>query len=103
MSSRRTEVGAEKTYAAAEAWMNCALRTDGSLFTLGNAIWTREFLGELHNRFLDQPDESDRDFFVKLQEQLSSSISDVYQLMGEVLYVYYLILSKSGNKRQKIE
>ena len=104
MSSRRTEAGAEKTYAAAEAWVNCALRNDGSLFTPGEAIWTRELLGELHTRFLNQPDESGRDFFVKLQEQLSgSSTSDVYQLMGEVLYVYYLILSKSGNKQQKIE
>ena len=103
MSSRRTEAGADKTYAAAEAWVNCALRDNGSLFTPDKVIWSRELLGELHARFLDQPDESGRDFFIKLQEQLSGSTAAVYQLMGEVLYVYYLILSKSGNKQQKIE
>ena len=104
MSSRRTDAGAEKAYTAAEAWVNCALRNDGSLFTPGEAIWTRQFLGELHARFLDQPDESGRDFFVKLQEQLSGSASDVYQLMGEVLYVHYLPLTyNTAHKRQQIE
>lgn len=104
MSSRRTEAGAENTYAAAEAWVNCALRNDDSLFTPGEAIWTRELLGELHTRFLDQPDESGRDFFEKLEEQLWNSPAEVFQLMGEVLYVHYLPLTNNAaHKRQQIE
>ena len=104
MSSRRTEAGAEKTYVAAEAWVNCALRNDGSLFTPGEPIWTRELLRELHTRFLNQPDESKRDFFEKLEEQLRNSPAEVFQLMGEVMYVHYLPLTNNtAHKRQRIQ
>lgn len=40
MGSRRTHEGVEKIYAAAEAWVDCALRKDDSLFTQGKAIST---------------------------------------------------------------
>ena len=105
MSSRRSEATAPKTYVAAEEWVNCALRSDDSLFTPGKPIWTRELLGELHSRFLDQPDTSRSDFYGKLKEQLSGSSAEVYQLMGEVLYSYYLILTDPNpkDKQQKIE
>ena len=53
-------------------------------------------------RFLDQPDEGSDSFFVKLQQQLRDSPPDVYQLMGEVLYTYYLILARAGNKQERI-
>ena len=103
MGAKITSGGAEKVYAAAKQWVDCALRTDGSLFTPGKEIWTCELLGELHTRFLDRPDEGDRNFFEKLKEQLAESPEEVYQLMGEVLYVYYLILARAGNKQQQIE
>ena len=104
MSSRRTDAGAQRTYAAAEAWLNCALRNDGSLFTPGETIWTRQLLGELHTRFLNQPDESNRDFFEKLEEQLSNSPPEVLQLMGEVMYIHYLPLTNTAaNKLQRIQ
>ena len=50
--------GAETVYAAAEAWVERALRSDDSLFTPGRRIWTSSWLGELRQRFLDSPDES---------------------------------------------
>lgn len=103
MGSRRTVGNDHKTYAAAKEWVDRALRTDGSLFTPTKAIWTADLLGELHNRFLNQPDESGRNFFVKLEEQLSGSDAEVYQLMGEVMYIYYLILTGAGNKQERIE
>ena len=43
-------------------------------------------MGELHRRFLNRPDDSNRPF------QLEDSPAEVHQLMGEVLYVHYLIL-----------
>ena len=103
MGSRRTEGNDDKTYAAASRWVDCALRTDGSLFTPGKAIWTRGLLAELHIRFLDQPDEGEGDFFEKLEGQLSGSTSEIYQLMGEVMYVYFLILARAGDKQERIE
>ena len=103
MGSRRTGGNDHKTYVAAKEWVDWALRTEGSLFTPGKAIWTPELLAELHSRFLDQPDKSRRDFFVKLEEQLSGSTAETYQLMGEVLYIYYLILARAGDKQGRIE
>ena len=47
MPARVTGDGVESAYAAAEAWVDCALRTDGSLFTPGKPIWTRELLRDL--------------------------------------------------------
>ena len=93
----------EQTYAAAQAWVDRCLRANDSLFTPGRAIWTPQGLGELRWRFLDRPDESGDDFYTKLERQLAGSPPQVYQLMGEVLYVYYLILAKAGDKRQRIE
>jgi len=103
MGSRRKEESAHKTYAAAKAWVDCALRTDDSLFTPGTAIWTRQLLGELRSRFLDQPDKGEGDFFEKLEGQLSGSAEEIYQLMGEVMYVYFLILARAGDKQERIE
>lgn len=90
MSARNTGDGAEQVYAAAQRWVNCALRSDDSLFTPGKSIWTGELLGELHNRVLNRPDEGTASYLEKLELQLAGSPPEVYQLMGEVLYLHYL-------------
>ena len=82
--------GRENVYAAAEAWVERALRSDDSLFTPGQPIWTTHWLDELSHRFLDRPDESGRDFYKKLKRQLKDSPPQAYQLMAEVLYVHLL-------------
>ena len=92
MTARVTWDGVESAYAAAGAWVDCALRADGSLFTHGETIWTRDLLGELHRRFLNRPDDSKSPFLQKLEVQLSGSPAEVCQLMAEVLYVHYLLL-----------
>ena len=93
MSSRRTGEFAEQTYQAAERFKANALLTDDSLFTPGVPIWTPNLLGELRIRFLDRPDVAgEGGFWGKLQRQLDNSPPEVYQLMGEALYVHYLIL-----------
>ncbi len=92
MTARVTWPGVESAYAAASAWVDRALRADGSLFTPGKPIWTREFLGELHRRFLDRPDDTQRPFLEKLEDQLRGSPPEVFQLMGEVLYIHYLLV-----------
>ena len=93
MGSRRTRDGVERVYEAAKAWVDRALRADDSLFTPSEAIWSSRWLGEVHRRFLDQPDEFKDSFLVKLERQLADSPPEVYQLMGEALYVYFLIVS----------
>ena len=92
MGSRKRHKGADKVYEAAQKWIGCALKSDGSLFTPDTAIWTREGLRELREQFLDRPDEGDGGFYDKLEAQLAGSDPEVYQLMGEVLYVHFLIV-----------
>ena len=59
----------------------------------------------LRERFLDQPDVSDRKFLEKLRDQLADSPPEVHQLMAEALYFHPLIVStKDGRyKRRTIE
>ena len=100
MGTRRSD--AANVYKAAEEWVERALRSDDSLFTPGKPIWTRQWLGELHERFLNRPDESSDKFLAKLERQLANSPPEVYQLMAEALYVYFLITDTTGsNKKQE--
>ena len=101
MGTRITGGGVETVYAAAEKWVERALRADDSLFTPGEAIWSSRWLGELHERFLNHPDESSDSFLEKLQQQLADSSPEVYQLMGEVLYLYFLIVTTKNSASQQ--
>ena len=89
MTARKTGNGEENVYAAAQEWVNRALRADDSLFTPGKAIWTRELLGELHRRILVNPPVPG--FFDKTRIQLEDSSPHVRQLMAETLHFHYLI------------
>ena len=92
MGSRITGDGVEKVYEAAKKWVDRALRADDSLFKEGDAIWSSRWLGELHARFLDQPEEPGTNFYDKMQRQLADSPPEVYQLMAEALYFVFLII-----------
>lgn len=97
MGSRKTETGVENVYAAAQIWVDEALRTDGSLFTQ-DAIWTVELLEDIQAKFLNRPYQGREDTFQKLQQQLEGSRPEVYQLAAETLYFQYLIHHESGIK-----
>ncbi len=102
MGTKREGNGVERVYEAAATWVERALRTDDSLFTPGKPIWSRQWLGELHERFLNHPDEGSASSFEKFQGQLRDSPPEVYQLLGEALYFYFLIVStKSSTDEQK--
>ena len=96
--------GAETVYAAAGAWVERALRSDDSLFTPGRRIWASEWLGEVRQRFLDSPDESQGTFFDRLERQLEGAPPEAYQLMAEVLYVHFLIVhtTDSTNEEERL-
>ena len=106
MGSRKTGGGVENVYKATELWVERALRTDDSLFTPGVPIWSRRRLRELRDRFLNRPDEGQGSFYDKLRQQLEGSPPDVYQLMGEVLYVHFLMIwrtnMRSNTKERRI-
>ncbi len=82
------KAGVENVYAAANKWVDCALRNDDSLFTPGKAIWSSRCLAELREWFPD----SRGAFLEKLKKRLWGSPRDVYQLMAEAYYVHFLIV-----------
>ena len=103
MGTKREGNGVERVYAAAATWVERALQTDDSLFTPGKPIWSRQWLGELHERFLNHPDDSKASSLEKFRGQLRESPPEVYQLLGEARYVYFLIVStNSGAYEQKV-
>lgn len=91
------KAGRQNVYAAADAWVHRALRSDDSLFTRGRPIWTSEWLDELHRRFLDSPDVSGDPFLDKLERQMAGSPPEAYQLMTEVLYVHFIVVSRKDS------
>ena len=111
MSSRLTSAvmgeGVENVYAAAQTWVDRALRADDSLFTPGTPIWTLNGLRELRERFLDRPDKSASTIEDKLRDQLEGSPPEVHQLMAEVMYAHFLIISRNNmrgeTKRSRID
>ena len=104
MGSRKTHEGAERVYAAAELWVDRALRRDDSLFTPGKPIWTRELLGMAREHWMESTVEVDGGFHDRLRVQLADSPKDLLQLMGEALYVHFLVIHSSnmkGDTKQK--
>ena len=96
MGSKKTGGGVENVYTAADLWVERALRSDDSLFTPGKPIWSRRWLDELRERFLDRPDVAGDSFMQKLERQLETCLPEIYQLMGEALYVHFLIIWTTG-------
>ena len=99
MGSRKTGGGVEKVYGAAQRWVDCALRTDDSLFTPGKAIWTGEWLGELHRLSI----QGGNAFFQRWESMLADSPPEIHQLMAEVFYINLLIPYDPSNKRERVE
>jgi TIR domain len=97
--------GAEKVYAAARRVVDAGLRTDGSVFTPGAAIWTLERAEDLYRRFVQQPDTSSASFEQKLRRQLQGAPPATFQAMGELLFLHLLIASDIGgaSKRSTIQ
>ena len=105
MGTRKIREGADRVYEAAQAWVDAALRSDSSLFTPGEAIWSSRWLKELREHFLDRPDVSGGKFLEKLQQQLDGRPPQIHLLMAEALYFHRLIVStRDGtHKRRSIE
>ena len=96
--------GGEAVYAAAEHWVDAALRRDDSLFTPGEPIWSLANLKDFHERFAGQPDDSKDTFLNKFERQLHGARSQIYQLAAEILYLNYLIVyprTISGDKKRE--
>ena len=97
MGSRKTGGGVENVYKAADlVGRTRAAHRRLALYAGQVPIWSRRWLGELRERFLDRPDVAGDSFMQKLERQLETCLPEIYQLMGEVLYVHFLIIWTTG-------
>ena len=104
MGSRLKGETFAKVYAVAQDWVDAALRNDGSLLTPGKSIWRGRTLKELRYRFLDNPAQTGSSFMGKLQAQLYGGYAEAYQLMGEALYIQFLVddVTKGDTKARHV-
>ena len=96
---------AARVYAAAERFVEEGLRSDSSLFSPHNKIWTLPTAQDLQDGFVKRPDTSADSFEVKFQRQLAGAPTETIQLAGELLYVHLLISTqlKGQTKLRLIE
>ena len=80
------------TLEAAEHWRQNGLLNDGSIFG-EKSLWKLEYLKALDQYFIRQPDEGKRDFFKKLDTQLTPTGPEVKQVASEILWVMFLCQS----------
>ena len=92
-------------YAAADLFVERALRRDDSLFTPGRSIWSLPNLEDLRDRFIGKPDTSKDTFDEKFQRQLAGASDEVIQLSAEIVFVYWLAAHqvKANTKRESVE
>ncbi len=89
--AKKTGRGAEAVYWAASRWVDAAFRSDDSLFTPGEPIWSQSSLEDFYNRFVLQEDESSDSFEVKFNRLLAGAPPQTIQLAAEILYVHLLL------------
>lgn len=90
-----------KTYEAAQLFRNNCLMADGSLLFGESAVWSLAHLRNLLSALV--PDEGDRTFMLKFQDQLKSIGQQEKRLAAEVLCIYFLFPSDiTGNHKRRI-
>ncbi len=91
-------------YIATARFLESCLRTEGSLFTPGRAVWSKDCVGELYRRLGENREEAKgTDFAHKLRGPLQGASQEVVQLAAEVLYVLLLPQdSRLATKREHI-
>lgn len=102
--SRRYPTGATNVLVAAQTWRDVSLLGGNSIFT-GTEVWSTANIQSFDRAFTQNPDESDRPFSAKLQEQLAPCSSEVKQLAAEVMWLLLLCPSNisADRKRENIK
>ncbi|HRN51917.1 MAG TPA: AAA family ATPase [Gemmatimonadaceae bacterium] len=91
---------APRVYAAVDAWRERCLLKDGSALSDGS-VWTTDNVTALITHFVDKPDEGDRSFLLKLQDQLASAPKGASQLAAEMLWLMMLFPDRIGGDSKR--
>jgi MoxR-like ATPase len=93
--------GTESILGAASDWKETCLQGDGSMFS-DERVWTLENLAALDAHFIRKPDEGNRTFIEKLEDQLGPAPTGAKHLAAELLWVMMLFPNNISSER-KIE
>ena len=97
---------AEPVLRAAGEWRDDCLLGRGSIFT-SEFLWTRENARALEKHYSHDLDSGEGDFFEKLEGQFANAPDTAIRLVAEILWVIYLIVSRSASsgatKRHQIK
>ena len=101
--ARRIEGEAAGIYAAAQRWVDAALRGDDSLFTPGQPVWSLDTLNDFLQR-VDTRSIGQGTFLGRLEQRLAGAAPNTIQLAAEILYVHFLInnMMNGSTKRDQI-
>lgn len=99
--ARYSEHRTQPIYDAAAKLMARCLQGDGSLLRDDAELWTPGNLEKIHKVFVAAPDEGDRTFTEKFEDQIKPAGSEICRLAAEVLAVYFLFPSNVGGARKK--
>jgi 5-methylcytosine-specific restriction protein B len=86
--------------AAGEHWRDTALLGERSIFSEEN-VWITANIEMLDNLFTQNPDEGDRHFIPKLQDQLKSCPVAVKQLAAEIMWLLLLCPSNVSPEKKR--
>jgi 5-methylcytosine-specific restriction protein B len=88
-------------YDAAQKWSERSLASGLSVLSEKEELWTRVFLDELDQRFVNNLDAGEGDFLSKLKTQLSEGTNGCRQLMAELLWIMLLFPSNIGAAKKR--
>lgn len=91
---------AEPVLAAAKTWIDRCLVGSQSLFS-DAPLWDLHTLRELAAAFTDHPDDGDRSFYQKLEDQMRPASSQAKRLMAEMLWALMLVQANISPERKR--
>jgi len=99
--ARYSESDTTAIYDIAKMWRQTCLIEGKSLLWDGEDIWTEQNLKDFKKYFTDNPDESQRSFEEKLQQQLAPAPLSVTKLACEIVLIYFLFPSTITGRRKR--
>lgn len=80
----------EPVYEIFKTFEQRSLQDDRSLIWEDRAAWTKENLEDIKARLLDAPFHGKRSFIEKLAEQMEGASPDLWALIADIFYIYFL-------------
>ncbi len=99
--ARYSEYNTKPIYGAATRILERCLQGDGSLIEDDTILWTLNNLEKIRDAFVGKPDEGDRTFMDKFEDQIKPTGPEICHLAAEILAVYFFFPSNVGAARKK--